>query len=158
MEHTVALSRQEVIWALGSLCSLNRVPFDGELLSQQLYAHPPYPGGPRSRLQGRYPRPVACQSIHQLFLPCVALVHERSPVATAAPGDTQAADPSVSSSGDALAPTPAVRLVLIVKADADRLLVFAAGSQVPTVQPLGTFALHGAGHPVRSCHGAGDRG
>jgi len=128
------------------------VPFDGELLSQQL---PPPCTFTHLIQAGRDlgfkvdPRSVACQSIHQLFLPCVALVHEQSSVATEAPGDTQAAEYSVSSSGDAIAPTPAVRLVLIVKADADRLLVFEAGSHVPTVQPLESFARRYTGQAIQ---------
>lgn len=152
MEHAVALSRQDVVWALGSLCSLSRIPFDAELLGQQL--PPPYTLAHLIQA-GRDlgfkvdPRSVACQSIHQLFLPCVALVHEQSSVATAAPGDTQAAEYRVSSSGDPITPPPATRLVLIVKADADRLLVFEAGSRVPTVQPLETLARGYTGQVIQ---------
>lgn len=139
MEH-IALSRQEVVWALGSLCALERLPFDGTLLTQQL---PPPCNLSQLIHTGRAlgfridVRSVDSTAIPTLHLPCLALVYPEID-----DGGARSADPSTPASAE---PPPAARVVLILKADRQRVLMAEPGNVTPTVIPLEDFSTRYCG-------------
>ena len=103
------MTQEQFIWLVGSLCQLNRVPFDPALLAQRF----PAPHDLRQLLE-------ACQafgfrtgrgSFGKARFPCVAFLK-----------------------GDDMRPA------LLVKADAERLLYFEAGSPAPLTAPAAQFA------------------
>jgi subfamily B ATP-binding cassette protein HlyB/CyaB len=108
-----ALSAQDFVWLVGSLCRLNRIPFDAALLLQ------------------RFPAPHTAE---QLVEACGALGF-RTGQYDASRGLRAARFPCVAYLNDA-PPRPA----LIVKADAERLLYFRAGSPAPETIELSAFA------------------
>ncbi|MBS1191798.1 MAG: transporter related [Rhodocyclaceae bacterium] len=115
MDEGAALGRERLLWLLGSLCGLYRVPFEPALVAQQF--PPPYSSvtfheAARSLgfKTGSYR--LADVDWRQLPLPAVAFLNER-----------EAADPDKAPAG----PTP----LLIVKTDGYKLLYFRAGSQTP---------------------------
>ena len=99
------LPREDFVWLAASLCQLSRIPFDPALLSQRFPA-------PHSRSQ---------------FLEALKSLGFRTGEAT------------LDSAGLARLPLPCIaflkgesaRPAILVKADAGRLLYFAAGSQTP---------------------------
>lgn len=107
------LAYPEMLWLLGSLCSLQRIPFDAKLIEQ---AYPPPASWPSfheaARSLGFKTGTVAWPKDWQrLPLPAVAIL---KPVA----------DPEAETA------PPAVP-VLILKTDGQKLLYFRAGSQTP---------------------------
>jgi subfamily B ATP-binding cassette protein HlyB/CyaB len=123
------LGQDDLLWALGSLCQINRIPFDPSLVLQNF--PPPYG---LQTLQhaalalgfkiGR--RPVAGAEVQHLPLPCLAIL-KPSPVET-----PESAEPPSTES-------PSHSLALIVKADAERLLYFAPGNTSPQTATVGEF-------------------
>lgn len=118
-----SLKQGDFAWLVGSLCQINRVPFDPALLLQ------------------RFPAPHSLRHLHEALhslgfrtgdgelakaaYPCIGFL----------PADERGArDPGT---GDGAANDTAarrsVRPVLLVKRDAERLLYFEAGSQAPQV-------------------------
>ncbi|MGH8652049.1 MAG: hypothetical protein ACREYE_07630 [Gammaproteobacteria bacterium] len=126
----VPILQQDVVWSLGSLCAIHRVPFNPELLRRQF----PAPSSLSQLVKAARdlgfkvaPKTVACQAIQALPLPCVALI-------TGAPAANRSA------SSDAADPDPShPRLALIVKADVNRLLYVEPGSQTPVLVSRSTF-------------------
>jgi subfamily B ATP-binding cassette protein HlyB/CyaB len=109
--------REEVLWALGSLCALYRVPFDAALVSQQF--PPPYSVATfheAARSLGLKTGSCAIDGTgwHKLPLPAIAFLKN-------APGAEPDALPSA---------------ILILKTDGNVLSYFRAGSQVP--ETMGT--------------------
>ncbi len=136
----VPILQQDVMWSLGSLCAIHRVPFNPELLRRQL----PAPSSLSQLVKAARdlgfkvaPKTLACQAIQALPLPCVALVTGAVAANRSANSDAADADPAHP------------RLVLIVKADADRLLYVEAGSQAPVVVSRSTFAKHYLGQVLQ---------
>ena len=101
------LSEGEFVWLIGSLCQINRLPFDPRLLVQ------------------RFPAP---HSLTQLFEALKSLGF-RTGEATCDP--TRLRFPCV-----AFLKGETARPAILVKCDAERLLYFAAGSQAPATVPL----------------------
>ena len=126
---------QDLTWLLGSLCQLHRIPFDPALIAQN---YPP----PHSEVTfteaasalgfkvghcdatGRKP--------YELTFPLVALLRDAHPGADKPPTETAAAETQ--------AATPAARPVLVVKADAGRVLYFRAQSTTGETVPTAEFA------------------
>jgi subfamily B ATP-binding cassette protein HlyB/CyaB len=106
-----ALSGEQLVWLVGSLCQLNRIPFDPALLVQ------------------RFPAP---HSIQQLIEACRSLGFRTGKSKTRI---FEARFPCIAF----LRSEPAAP-ALIVKADAERILYFEAGSQVPATLAAGEFA------------------
>jgi subfamily B ATP-binding cassette protein HlyB/CyaB len=105
---------QQFAWLVGSLCQLNRIPFDAALLLQRYPA--PHSTGQfveAARALGFRTGEFLCgaDGVRNLRLPCVARLRDEP----AAPA-------------------------LIVKADAERLLYFEAGSQAPQTVAREAFA------------------
>ncbi len=119
-----AVERNDFVWLVGSLCQLNRIPFDPQLLVQ------------------RFPPPHSVRH----FVEAAQALGFRTGDHTMN-GTAQDGGGALSSLLDGVrfpcigfvrgeAPRPAI----LVKADRDRLLYFSAGSQAPTVLPLAETA------------------
>ncbi|HOI14747.1 MAG TPA: peptidase domain-containing ABC transporter [Geobacteraceae bacterium] len=123
----VYVSGADLVWLLGSICSLHRVPFDPVLLQRQ------------------FPPPCSHATLHDALtflgfrvgdlgllpggtlagfpLPAIAFLQENE--------TNQSGAPEAESRGDhADAPSPS-KPVLIVKTDSERFLYFRAGTQTP---------------------------
>jgi subfamily B ATP-binding cassette protein HlyB/CyaB len=116
-----ALSAPDFVWLIGSLCQLNRLPFDSALILQRF----PAPHSGRQFLEAAQAlgfktgeRAPGCQGIGAIPLPCVGFL--KAPPA----GETE----------------EALRPAILVKADGERLLYFIAGSQTPVTTPVAQFA------------------
>ncbi len=114
-------SAEDFLWASGTLCSLNRIPFDPHLISRQF--PPPYhlasllqalhALGLRASLQK-----IALRKLPADIFPCLAVLKASLTEINA---------------------VPANRLALILKSDGERLLVAEPGQQAP--QPVGLEAF-----------------
>ena len=126
-----------LLWALGSFCALNRIPFDPELLLQRF--PPPYTLETliqAARALGFKTRAKTCtaEAILGQQLPCLAVVH--------APAKN-ADEPQIgeSTGGDKPADDrPATSLALVSEATAERIVIFMAGSNVPEIVTPSEFA------------------
>jgi subfamily B ATP-binding cassette protein HlyB/CyaB len=90
----LAFSVQDVVWALGSFCALNRKPFDGSLLIQQF--PPPYSSDSfihAARALGFRIKRVDCDSkkVGTLNFPCLVVVNAEQIANHAAANDEQGA-------------------------------------------------------------------
>jgi subfamily B ATP-binding cassette protein HlyB/CyaB len=113
-----AVLRDDFVWALGSVCALNRIPFDAELLLKQF----PPPHSTESLIRaGRAlgfkvrQQSVAAEEIRRLPLPCLLEIH-------AAANDAAKAEPR--------------RLALVTEARDDRLVLFEPGTNTPAIVTL----------------------
>ena len=131
---TTPVEESTLVWALGSLCQINRVPFDPALLSQHF--PPPYSLETLLHALQAYgfkaeAKSISKDNIAQLVFPCVAVVRLPDlPAAEIVEVVIPESDPT-QSLPEALpeqAPQAPVQrphsLALIVKADAERLMFF----------------------------------
>jgi len=116
-----ALSREHFLWALGSICQLNRVAFDPKLVLQQF--PPPYSVAGLARAAhdlgfevDASEQPATRLKTHQF--PCLALCNK---LPTCPSGDKPAADSE----------TQAPKLVLVAHRQDDQLCYFEAGTDQP---------------------------
>lgn len=122
---------QEVIWLLGSLSGLYRLPFDAALVAQEF--PPPYTVSTfheAARSIGLKTGSVGIQHMDWQKLPLPAIAFLRPvPVAQqseAVPtNDSELPEPSTPSA------TPSRTPILILKTDGHKLLYFRAGSETP---------------------------
>lgn len=129
------LDPAHLVWALGSLCALNRIPFDAELLLKQF--PPPYSSdtlihasralGFRIKLKFR-----KAADLGEVAVPCLALL--------APDPDNQAEHVGNTAPAESPAPPPCARLGLITDVSPDRVQYFEAGTNVPTVLSAELFA------------------
>ena len=120
---SLALTREDFLWALGSLCQLNRIPFDAALVAKQF----PLAKDLVTLLDAALQLGLKC-SLHsepaagseRWATPCIAFVRE---------GEAQI-----------------VRPALVAKAEAERVLLFHAGSKEPTVMQRADFDAAYAGY------------
>ena len=115
------IGREELVWLLGSLCQINRQPWDPARALARF--PPPYSLKTLHEAAAEYgfrlgESPIATIDWAQLSFPVVGF----KPSSVACEGTTQAEAGEVPAS---LTP------VLIVRADAERLLYFEAGTQQP---------------------------
>ena len=140
------LAGEDLLWLLGSLCQIGRVPFDPALVSQE------------------FPPPVTTVTLHEaaralgfrtgergasaavlpgLTFPCIAFLraapHVAGPHAPGAPTQLH-----VVREGEADEPAEAepARPALLLRADASQILFFRAGSEQPETLPLAEFDLY----------------
>jgi ATP-binding cassette, subfamily B, bacterial HlyB/CyaB len=133
------LDPAQLAWALGSLCALNRIPFDAALLLKQF--SPPYSTdtlihaaralGFRISLKRRDAAALASAA-----LPCLALL--TPPDVYAAAMDSTARDEVCDAPPAAL---PDTRLALITDVSTQRIRYFESGTNTPAELPFGQFAL-----------------
>ena len=138
--------REDVLWLLGSLCGLFRIPFDASLIAQDF--PPPYSLATlheAARALGI--KTGHCQVIkldwQKLPLPAIAFQYQ-SPPSAIEPSLSGLALPSpeslaLASSANETSP-PVLTALLIVKASADQLLYFRPGSQTPETMPIADAA------------------
>lgn len=129
-----SISTEHFVWALGSLCQINRIAFEPRLLLQQF--PPPY------RLSTLLSaaealgfkagmRTVNSNRINKLVLPCLALLR---PVFSKSSLEAPARQENV--------------LAIIIKADGERVLFFESGGKTPMVLPTSKFSERFTGEVV----------
>jgi len=132
-------STEDMVWAMGSFCALNRKPFDPDLLIRQF--PPPYSADSlvhAARALGfRIKRQeCAAEGIVGLNLPFLIVLHEEtSPKATPATIDPPNDDDAIS--------IPLVRRsrpAIVVQIDADKVVLFLAGTNAPKTLSAAEFA------------------
>ncbi len=138
--------REDVLWLLGSLCGLFRVPFDASLIAQDF--PPPYSLATlheAARALGIKTGncPIAKLDWQTLPLPAIAFQRHLSPV-NIGPSFSGFEFPSPESlapaPSEAEASPPTLTALLIVKTSADQLLYFRPGSQTPETMPIADAA------------------
>ena len=131
MPHKPAITLDGFLWALSALCSLNRIPFDQDLMLRQF--PPPYHLGSLLHalqslgLRASLKKTTPGRLPDNLF-PCLAVMES----------DMSA------EGGDAHEHTPA----LILKSDGERLLVLESGQQTPQTVSVDDFGSRYAGYVV----------
>ena len=143
------LRKEDFSWLLGSLCQVLRLPYDARLAEQ---AFPP-PHDHARLLNaiaelGMRAGAAAGNPDGATPMPCVAFMREVAPVAQAAPGEATvptaanaaaaAAAAATSTTADGAAPQRIP--VLLIKADAERVLYFAPHSSEASVVSQAQFA------------------
>ncbi|WP_337878504.1 ABC transporter transmembrane domain-containing protein, partial [Caldimonas sp.] len=129
------LDSTHVVWAVGSLCALNRIPFDADLLLKQF--PPPYTTATlihAFRALGFRTKLKVCEAptLGKLATPCLALLaSEEANLADAADNE---AVPGTHAS------LPSARIGLITDASPERVQYFEAGTNVPIELPYEIFA------------------
>jgi len=119
-----AFSVEDVVWAMGSFCALNRKPFDGGLLIRQF--PPPYNTDSfihAGRALGFRIKRKDCASatVATLNFPCLAVMH--------APVEATEADTDVNVISDA--PVRTARPAIVVQVNPDHVILFEAGNNTP---------------------------
>jgi ATP-binding cassette, subfamily B, bacterial HlyB/CyaB len=135
------LSTDDIVWAIGSFCALNRKPFDAGLLTGQF--PPPYTTDSLIHIArahgfriGR--RDVRAEEVGKLNLPCLVLLK---------PESGHAGSEEVAASADAVEPSSALQLrpAIVIQATQEQLVLFEAGTNTPVPLSAGTFAERYAG-------------
>jgi subfamily B ATP-binding cassette protein HlyB/CyaB len=123
--HATGVSGQDFIWLIGSLCQINRIPFDPQLILQRF----PAPHTLRQFIEtaqslGFKTGETAIKrgSVAGFRFPCVGFLKPK--------------DAGESGESTGSGPRPAI----LVKADGERLLYFAAGANTPEVLPVARIA------------------
>ncbi|MDA8254087.1 MAG: peptidase domain-containing ABC transporter [Betaproteobacteria bacterium] len=133
------LDPAQLVWAVGSLCALNRIPFDPELLLKQF--PPPYTTdtlihavralGFRIKL-----KPCEASALGEVATPCLTLL--------APPKDQAAAAAEAPAVGEAATieevAMPGARLGLVTDVSPERVQYFEAGTNAPSELPHDMFA------------------
>ena len=124
---TEDIRREELLWLLGSLSGVFRIPFDAALVTQQF--PPPYTVASfheAARVLGFKTGTCATTGLdwHRLPLPAVAFLRRAPAAQPDELAPAQQAPPDAEQS-------PPLHAVLILKTDGHKLLYFRAGSQTP---------------------------
>ena len=127
-----AFTVDDVVWAMGSFCALNRKPFDAGLLTRQF--PPPYNADSfihAARALGFKIKRKDCAAavVPTLNLPCLAVLRV-APAATEADVDAKLVSD---------APVRTARPAIVVQATAEHIVLFEAGSNVPKTLSLAEF-------------------
>ena len=168
LDHTV--DRTAFVWALGSVCKLHKIPFDANLLLQQIT--PPYniAGLLNAGQQLGLKIKVQSTKVHELTalpLPCIALMKHQpstenndpplSPHTNIEPTfansdnvdeESLGANSNNSNGESAAVVEPSFGLVLILRADQDRVLCIGVGEQNPSLLPVADFAMRFTGQVI----------
>ncbi|CAG0974908.1 Alpha-hemolysin translocation ATP-binding protein HlyB [Rhodocyclaceae bacterium] len=131
----------DLLWLLGSLCQIGRVPFDATLVAQEF--PPPHSTvtlHQAARALGfrTGEKRVTAAVLPELTFPCIAFLH-RVPRAAGAP--TQLHVVREGEADEMAEPEPA-RPALLLRADANQFLFFCAGVEQPETLPLAEFDLY----------------
>ncbi len=131
----------DLLWLLGSLCQIGRVPFDATLAAQEF--PPPHSTvtlHEAARALGfrTGERSVTAAVLPELTFPCIAFLHQ-IPHAVGAP--TQLHVVREGEADEMAEPEPA-RPALLLRADANQFLFFCAGVEQPETLPLAEFDLY----------------
>src|SRR3989338_8872040 len=145
-------SAEDVVWAMGSFCALNRKPFDAGLLLKQF--PPPYSSDSlihAARALGFRIKRRDCDSseLGKFNFPCLAVLTSDSPSNQTPPlpcremvGERVEATPP-----EPPAPTPYAnfRPAIVIKHEADKVILFEAGTNQPRTMTQAEFAARFAG-------------
>ena len=131
----------DLLWLLGSLCQIGRIPFDATLAAQEF--PPPHSTvtlHQAARALGfrTGERSVTAAVLPELTFPCIAFLHQ-IPHAVGAP--TQLHVVREGEADEMAEPEPA-RPALLLRADANQFLFFCAGVEQPETLPLAEFDLY----------------
>lgn len=154
-------STEDFLWTLGSFCALNRKPFDPDLLVRQF--PPPYHTETLIRaareLGFRIKRSeVGADAVAQLSLPCLVLLKEDvTPAATVSPNNAEV--PLATADGEPVLPPPpaepTIRPAIVVRAEADTIVLYRAGTNAPTTLTAAQFAERYTGTALQLALAAG---
>ncbi|MGA7180293.1 MAG: peptidase domain-containing ABC transporter [Thiobacillaceae bacterium] len=138
------LSTEDIVWALGSFCALNRKPFDPELLVRQF--PPPYSADSlvhAARALGFRIKRKDCdaQAVTCLSVPCLVLLDDVS---------NEPADPTTQHlivESEATAPQTGMRRrpAIVIQASDTQVVLFEAGTNTPAILSPDQFAQRYAG-------------
>jgi subfamily B ATP-binding cassette protein HlyB/CyaB len=145
---------EDLVWAMGSFCALNRKPFDADLLVRQF--PPPCSADSlvhAARALGFRIKRKDCpaETLGALSLPCLVVLREEVPADTSV---SEALDHAVGASADAAEPLAAAESVplphksrpaIVIQADADKVVLFLAGTNAPKTLSYSEFAAAYAG-------------
>lgn len=128
-------SVDDVVWAMGSFCALNRKPFDAALLTQQF--PPPYSADSfvhAARALGFKIRRKDCDSdtLASLNLPCLAIVHTPHPETAGVAPESSPASRNA-------------RPAIVVQVNDEGVVLFEAGTNTPKTLTHDEFAASYAG-------------
>lgn len=143
-QHDYAFSPEDMVWAMGSFCALNRKPFDAGLLVQQF--PPPYGADSfihAARALGFKIRRKDCgeETLASLNLPCLVVMRE----STSAEATTPATDLANDADSPASARVARSRPAIVVQMTAENVVFFEAGSNTPKTLPHAGFGVSYAG-------------
>jgi ATP-binding cassette, subfamily B, bacterial HlyB/CyaB len=130
------VGREDLVWLLGSLCALYRVPFDASLLTQAYT--PPYSDltvheAARALEFRTGNAPVRSADWSRMPMPCVGFLRELAPqTAEAEPAAPPTIAPTPEDGSEPLhTPLPKVTPILIVGLQNNEVVYFPAGTQTP---------------------------
>ncbi|HEX8987782.1 MAG TPA: peptidase domain-containing ABC transporter, partial [Rhodocyclaceae bacterium] len=126
-----SFSTEDLVWALGSFCALNRKPFDADLLVRQF--PPPYGADSlvhAARGLGFRIRRTDCSStaVGALNFPCLVVLKETGESGEGAPPEAARHRPAI-----------------VVNAEPDKVVLFAAGTNQPRTMTAAEFEASFAG-------------
>ncbi|MEZ5614552.1 MAG: peptidase domain-containing ABC transporter [Rhodocyclaceae bacterium] len=140
------LEGEDLLWLLGSLCRIGRLPFDAALVAQEF---PPQHSIVTLHEAARAlgfktgERRITAAVLPGLALPCIAFLraapHAETPPAPGVPTQLH-----VVREGEADEPpeSDALKPALLLRADANHLLYFRVGCEQPETLPLAEFDLY----------------
>jgi len=140
------LAAEDLVWALGSLCSLNRLPFSAELLLKQFpppYSHDTLVRAARSLGFKTKDKQIKAEQIHKQAFPCVAWLNPFQ-VKPASQDPVHEAEPASENPEEQTKLQASI--ALIVQAQDDNIVFFKPGNQKPSMLPAEEFAKQYAGH------------
>ncbi|WP_301102899.1 hypothetical protein [Propionivibrio sp.] len=144
-----AFTIEDLAWAMGSLCALNRKPFDPELLIREF--PPPYSADSlihAARALGFRIKRKECsaETLGTLNLPCLVVLRDdaHTPATDAVSGALDHAVANPASSWTIPLPQKS-RPAIIIQADADKIVLFTAGTSVQQTLVRADFAARYAG-------------
>jgi ATP-binding cassette, subfamily B, bacterial HlyB/CyaB len=146
------LSQRDFIWAIGSLCNLQRRMFDSALVQREF----PPPHSAVTLVDALRSLELSVRivqrdrrSIFQSMLPCLVFLRRSKHAIGSVDRDGSALSKSESS-----AMTRCFELALLVKADGDRLLYFPAGTNEPKVVSVHEFDVVYSGFAIAAANAA----
>ena len=129
-QRDLVFSTEQFVWALGSLCSLYRTPFDADLLHKQV--PPPYDAATLVRTARSLgfkikEQRVSAAKLHKQSLPCLVVLNANDTMDRIEPALNDDAD--VSQPSNTVVATGGLGIVL--KTEQDRVLTRARGRIQP---------------------------
>ncbi len=143
------IRRDEFVWALGSFCALNRIPFAPELVLKEF--PPPYTTDSvvqAVRTLGFKIREMACDapSLVKLKFPCLALLREvPAPTENSTEDDVEPTTSEQTEAAEEKTAAPECRLAIVFEASAERIVYFEGNSNTPKSATPAEFAALYAG-------------
>lgn len=127
-----SLTRDDIIWALGSLSALSSRAFDAELLARELQSPPLHIDalirGARSLGFRIKQRACTAQGLRRCALPCLTMLREAAAQELGEQADSSAA---VERTNAAREDAPRARLAIVIKCGDADVLLFRAGTNRP---------------------------